>query len=255
VRRTETDAHWSDRAASVADDVEVNIMDIFQRELEYDEVGEHLEPAMRVLEVGCGNGFSTRRFRELVTHVDAFDYSPEMVERARTVAGETNNRFFVDNVLALEHADEAYDAVVCIRVLINLRDLAEQRTALREMAARVRAGGILVLAEGFTDGFAELNIVRERVGLPPLEPAAINFYSALDDLLPELDSEFDRVGSFHLGAYDYLTRVFYPLVAGVENAKHNTVFSERASELARAFNPQAFETLSRLRGFVLRKRQ
>ena len=36
--KSSTDLHWSDRAASVADDVEVNIMDVFQRELEYDHV-------------------------------------------------------------------------------------------------------------------------------------------------------------------------------------------------------------------------
>ena len=57
--KTNTDHHWNDRAASVENDEEVNIMDIFQRELEYDYVCKYLGPTMRVLEVGCGNGFST----------------------------------------------------------------------------------------------------------------------------------------------------------------------------------------------------
>jgi len=30
------------------------------------------EEEMTVLEVGCGNGFSTNRFRGLVSHIDAF---------------------------------------------------------------------------------------------------------------------------------------------------------------------------------------
>ena len=58
-------------------------MDIFQREMEYDYICRYLEPHMRVLEVGCGNGFSTERFRALVVHVDAFDYAEKMIERAR----------------------------------------------------------------------------------------------------------------------------------------------------------------------------
>ena len=36
--KTATDLHWNERAASVADDVEVNVMDIFQREIEHDHL-------------------------------------------------------------------------------------------------------------------------------------------------------------------------------------------------------------------------
>ena len=99
-----------------------------------------------------------------------------------------------------------------------------------------------------------MNALRAEVGLPPLTPASINFYSALDELQPVLDEWYELEETFHLGAYDYLTRVMYPLVVGPENATHNTNFSERCSELARAFNPDCFEPLSRMRGLVLRRR-
>lgn len=251
--KTSTDIHWNDRAASVADDVEVNIMDIFQRELEYDYVCSYLEPTMRVVEVGCGNGFSTRRFRELVEWVDAFDYAENMVDRARKTVGERNNAFIHDNVLDLKQLTGPYDVVICVRVLINLGDLEQQKLALSNIDQLLRPGGLLILAEGFTDGFEHLSALRAAVSLPPIEPAEINFYSSLEDILPGLAESYDEVGRFHLGAYDYLTRVVYPKVAGMENIRHNTVFSEHSSELARAFNPDAFEELSRMRGFVFRK--
>ena len=252
--KSTTDLHWNDRAASVANDVEVNLMDIFQREIEYDYVCRYLEPNSRILEVGCGNGFSTERFRALVEHVDAFDYAENMVERARTAFGETNNRFIHDNVLDPQHLEAEYDTVVCVRVLINLQDFEQQRLAVRNMAGLTREGGRLILAEGFTDGFDGLNGLREKVGLPPLTPASINFYSSLAELQEVLDEWFELEETFHLGAYDYLTRVMYPLQVGAENATHNTNFSERCSELARAFNPDCFEPLSRMRGLVLRRR-
>jgi SAM-dependent methyltransferase len=252
--KSATDLHWNERAASVANDVEVNLMDIFQREIEYDYVCRYLEPGTRILEVGCGNGFSTERFRPLVGHVDAFDYAEKMVDRAREAFGETNNRFIHDNVLDPQHLGADYDTVVCVRVLINLQDFEQQRLAVESMARLTRQGGRLILAEGFTDGFAGLNALRGEVGLPPLTPASINFYSALDELQPVLDEWYELEETFHLGAYDYLTRVMYPLVVGAENATHNTNFSERCSELARAFNPDCFEPLSRMRGLVLRRR-
>lgn len=252
--KSETDLHWNVRAASVASDVEVNLMDVFQREIEYDYVCRYLDAGMRILEVGCGNGFSTARFRALVEHVDAFDYAENMIGRAREAFGETNNRFLHDNLLEPRHLGSDYDAAVCVRVLINLRNLEEQQRAIRNLAVMTKPGGRLILAEGFTEGFAGLNALREQVGLPSLTPASINFYSSYEELRPVLKESFELEETFHLGAYDYLTRVMYPLIVGAENAKHNTNFSERCSELARAFNPGCFEPLSRMRGLVLRRR-
>ena len=245
--------HWNERARSVASDVEVNLMDVFQRELEYEAIDPWLEPGWRMLEVGCGNGYSTERFRERVGHVDAMDVAEDMIERARSKFGEQNNRFLHDDILAPRQLAEAYDAVICIRVLINLDGFGAQVQAVANMAARLEPGGTLILAEGFTEGFGGLSELRAEVGLTPVAPADINFYSALADLMPEIESRFELVDSFHLGAYDFLTRVMYPLQAGEEEVRHNTVFSERSAELARAFNPDAFEHLSRMRGLLLRR--
>lgn len=251
--KSQTDLFWSQRAASVANDVEVNIMDVFQRDLEYDHVCSYLQREMRVLEVGCGNGFSTNRFRDLVNHIDAFDYSEEMIRRAREAFGETNNRFVHDNVLAPRHLTGPYDAILCVRVLINLRDLEEQRRALRNLVPLLAQAGRLILVEGFTDGFASLNGLRAKVSLPPLEPAAINFYSSSEALLRDLERELFLVDEFHLGAYDYLTRVVYPLMIRPEAPRHNTEFSERSAALARAHNPDCLREFSRVRGFVFAK--
>ena len=253
--KTSTDKHWNERAQSVERDIEVNLMDIFQRNLEYDEVCRHLAPGMKVLEVGCGNGYSTERFRQIVGWVDAFDYAENMIERARTRIGELNNRFIHDDVLAPKKLSGTYDAVICVRVLINLRDLAAQRLALRNLQDFVNPGGLLILAEGFVEGFTELNALRAKVGLPKLQPAPINVYSRQPDVLGAIrPADFELVAEFHLGMYDYLTRIVYPLIAGPENVRHNTVFSERSEALARGWNPDSMRELSRLRGFVYRKR-
>jgi SAM-dependent methyltransferase len=251
--KTQTDLHWNDRASSVENDVEVNIMDIFQRELEYVAICGFLTREMRVLEVGCGNGFSTNRFRSFVAEIDAFDYAESMVDRAKRSFGEQNNRFFVDNLLDPRSLKGTYDTVICVRVLINLANLDQQKLALRNMAEATRRGGLLILAEGFTEGFGALNELRHTLGISPVQPAPINFYSSVEDLRPEWERCFELEDTFHLGAYDYLTRVVYPQVAGEENVRHNSVFSERCSELARTFNPDCYAPLSRMRGFVLRR--
>lgn len=252
--RSSTDLHWNRRAEAVENDAEVNLADLFQRDLELDFICRRLVPEMTVVEAGCGNGWSTARFRDRVRHVDAFDLAPAMIERARSRFGETNNRFIQDDVLSPVRLAGPYDAAICVRVLINLQDLNEQHRAIDSISRLVKPGGLLLLAEGFSDGFRGLTELREQVGLPSVRPASINFYSSLGEVLPAVENAFSIEETFHLGAYDYLTRVLYPLVAGVDNAKHNTVFSEKCARLAKFHNPDSFERFSRMRGLVCRRR-
>jgi SAM-dependent methyltransferase len=188
-----------------------------------------------------------------VERVDAFDYSEQMIERAKAGAGETNSRFFVDNLLAPASISSTYDAVLCVRVLINLKNLDEQKTALSNLESWVKPGGFLILVEGYTDGFAELSALRVRLGLPRVAPAPINYYSSLSDIQSAVSRNFKLDSNFHLGSYDFLTRVVYPSVVGQDNVVPNSHFAEKASEIAREFNPAAMKPLSRIQGLVFRR--
>jgi len=250
--KSATDLHWDQRALAESDTNAVNIADQTQRELETEFILENLPASGRTLEIGCGNGFLTNILRSHTSSVDAFDYSENMIEEAKRLHGETNNRFFHDNVLSPSRTNAPYDTVVCVRVLINLRDTDEQIHALRNIAHLVKpSGGRLILIEGFLDGFAALNALRVKCGLNELKPAAINFYTHLAQIMPVLDQYFITEGTFHCGAFDYLTRVIYPILVGAQNATGHSDFHRRIREVASAFNPAAFEHLSRLRGFSL----
>ncbi|MBI3411321.1 MAG: class I SAM-dependent methyltransferase [Planctomycetes bacterium] len=124
----------------------------------------------------AGNAHSRSRLRQRLfhqAHVDAFDYAEKMIERAKASVGETNNRFFQDNLLDPKQVRGTYDAVVCIRVLINIE---RQKDALRNMIPWVKSAGLLILVEGYQEGFASLSRIRDQVGLPPVQPAKINYY-------------------------------------------------------------------------------
>jgi SAM-dependent methyltransferase len=254
--KSPTDLHWHKRAQSVEHDRNVNIQDVFQRDLEFEFICPHLSKTMTVLEVGCGNGYSSAVFRKCVRHLDGFDQSENMIARAKNTYGEANNRFLVDNVLSPSSAVAGpYDAVICVRVLINLRNYDEQQCALRNMTARVKPGGSFVLVEGYQDGFRALDALRARINLPPIVPASFNFYSRLDQVLPLVQQDFDITHEYHLGNYDYLTRVVYPQLVGPDNVTHNTEMHDRFAAIAKVHNPDELKPLSRIRGFILRKRE
>ncbi|MBW7997563.1 MAG: hypothetical protein FVQ81_13495 [Candidatus Glassbacteria bacterium] len=62
------------------------------------------------------------------------------------------------------------------------------------------------------------------------------------------------IDRFHLGSFDYLTRVVYPHVVGSDKVKHNSPMAAKMTELARVLNPDGLEEYSRLRGFPPERR-
>lgn len=85
-----------------------------------------LQPGERVLDVGCGNGVSTRRLAELGARITGIDYSAQFIALARArrtpwderidyrVVDATN----ADHLLAL--GEGAFDALVCNMVLMDM---------------------------------------------------------------------------------------------------------------------------------------
>lgn len=255
MKKTSTDHHWNERAVRETDDTKVNIADTVQRELETNFVLSCLPSKGKVLEVGCGNGHLTSLLRERVEYVDSFDFSENMIQRARRNVGERNNRFSHASVLAREAAPQSeYRAIVCIRVLINLANLNEQLQAVKNMATWLEPGGVLILVEGFRDGFDSLNELRQRIGMSEVTPAKINFYSSLQDIMPTLNEGFAITSQWHSGMFDFLTRIVYPALIGVDGARGPSDFHEKIKPIADSFNPQVFEPFARVRGFCFVKR-
>jgi SAM-dependent methyltransferase len=252
--KTATDAHWDERARGEPDRRKVNIHDLVQRTLENEFIFRWLKQEDRLLEVGCGNGFLTEELRKRVNHVTSFDFSEQMIREAKQAVREKNNTFQVGSVLASSTVVDKFDSAVCVRVLINLANLSEQISAIQNMARWLRPGGRLILVEGYSDGFDTLNDLRQKCGVSPLKPAAINFYSQYSEISAALREHFDIAAEWHSGMFDILTRVVYPLLVGPNHATGPSDFHEKIATLASVLNPPEFARYARLRGAALVKR-
>lgn len=253
--KSDTDRHWDVRARTVGHAPSVNIEDVYQRELELEFVCAHLTDTQRLLEVGCGNGYNTTRFRDKVGEVEAFDLSREMVDRAKVDHVHPAVRFYEASIEdPAAAAEQAFDVVVCIRTLINLPDLAAQRLAIQNMLSWLRPDGLLLLIEGFRDGFEELGALRQSLGLPPLVPASINTYSTVAEIEDLLAAGGETVATFHSGTWDLLTRVTLPLIGGTEAARGVGPLHAPLLEIARMLGNDRTEKLARVRGWAIRSR-
>jgi ubiquinone/menaquinone biosynthesis C-methylase UbiE len=153
------------------------------RTLEIDTILRVIEgmPHENILDVGCGNGYTTRaiakKFPEAT--VTGVDFSGEMVKEANKLA-TPNAEFFEGDVLSLSRNPMLitgnYDVVISTRCLINLANWEEQKIGILEMRKLLSKEGKLVLVENVQEGLDNLNAVRTKMGLDPIKVRWHNKY-------------------------------------------------------------------------------
>ena len=236
MRQQENTAYWDGVARQSAHDSLAAHRDLQQKRLELELIAPCLEPGMRLLEVGCGDGSVTEFLCRRVAHVDAFDASEGMLSLARTRLAAANCTLLHKALPepSPEGLRPPYDAALTVRVLINLEDREAQARAIEWIAAQLRPGGVYLLLEGWEDGMDALDELRRSAGMRPLARASYNL-NLRQDWIEEVAGRHFRVARRGgLGTYDFLTRFFYPLLVGEDNVRYNTDLHEAAAQAALA---------------------
>lgn len=211
---------WSERARVHGESPCASWSDHRLIELEIAAIGAHIRPGEHVLDVGCGNGYSSARYAALGADVVGIDYVAEMVEHAesrrerlpRDVAQRLE--FRIGDVTSLELEDTSFDAVVSTRVIINQPSWAQQVQGLRECARVLRPGGIFLLSEATEQGWRRLNALRREWGLADIPMPSFNLYLDQDRMVDAIADEFtvEEVAEF-ASSYYVATRLLKPLLA------------------------------------------
>jgi SAM-dependent methyltransferase len=111
-----------------------------------------IRPGERVLDIACGNGIFSRRLAELGAYVVASDFSPKMIEFARSRTTEHSDRIeyhvadATDEALLLALAGRAgrqFDAAVCNNALM---DMPAIEPLYRAVARMLKPGGRFVFS-------------------------------------------------------------------------------------------------------------
>jgi 2-polyprenyl-3-methyl-5-hydroxy-6-metoxy-1,4-benzoquinol methylase len=146
-------------------------------------VCEHLARAglarPRILEVGCGTGWLSRKLLELGP-LTAIDLSPRAIEIARQRHPEPT--FIAGDFYAHDFGSEPFDAIVCIETLFYVPD---QPRFVAKLAQLLRPGGFL--------GMSCINkFVYERssdIGAP--QPGQVRHWLTKREILALLRPHFD----------------------------------------------------------------
>ena len=224
-----------------------------QRLLEIELLSKYLPSGKRILDIGCGNGFSTAVFAKSAAEIVGIDYAPAMIERAKRNFGHVPNvSFRSQDVLSLDFPPDSFDVVISQRCLINLGTWDNQQKAISNIANVVKPGGFFFLQEGTRQGRARLNEVRELLGLSRMPSVPFNLDFDEEILWPYVRRYFDVVEIRRFGLYDLISRVVHPLLVNPSEP----VYDAKINDIARRVSVElrGMDDLSREFSAFLRRR-
>lgn len=248
-------AFWDGRALDAALAQEnVTLADRNQRLLEIEVLLQYLPRGQRILDVGCGNGFSTAIYAPLAHEILGIDYSAAMIDRARSEHGHLPNvTFAVQDVLDLTFPRASFDIAISQRCLINLATWENQQKAIRNIAAVLKPGGSFFLQEGTQQGREALNQARAALGLSRMPAVPFNVDFDEQTLWPFIRHDFDVVEVRRFGMYDLISRIVHPLLVSPAEPQYDTKINDVARQVSAQL--RGADELSREFSAFLRRRE
>lgn len=251
--------YWESAAADlVRDGRKATAPDQNLQQMIEEELLRHLRPQDRVLDIGCGDGASSRRLAEQCAEVVGVDYVPGFIDLAKKNGARPNLSFSTANVLDLSDIQRRFgpfDAVTSIRCLINLSTWEEQQRALEQIASLVKPGGLYLASEGWSDGLAGLNAKRERCGLERIPVIHHNLFMDRATFASCADRYFEKVCFVTFGLYLFLSRVLQPVFVSPEKPRYDHPVNRAAVDLQKALgDDNDFADCDYAGVFVLRRR-
>ena len=175
--------YWNNQAEKYGTDSLATMPDSILKELEIKNIAKYLLTNKKILDIGCGNGYSTIQLaKKIKSQFWGCDYSEKMIEKARqalkkeksAVKGRLN--FITADISALPFKNNTFDIVASDRCLINLPTLKHQVLAAKEIHQVLKKRGLYVMCEDTQEGLKRLNQLRKTMGLYKIPNRWHNLY-------------------------------------------------------------------------------
>jgi ubiquinone/menaquinone biosynthesis C-methylase UbiE len=241
--------YWEDRASQNTASPTATTNDLHLRNLEIKTFIETLnniglQANSKILDVGCGDGYSTIETAISVAKSSFFgiDYSQNMIAQAKSrlekQPKELRERvqFSVGDLTKLDDVlkESIYDVVLSDRCLINLESSASQYDAIEQIANHIKPGGYYLAIENFIEGHNNMNDARRSMGLSEISVRWHNLFFNENEFIQKTQSLFESIEFRDFASsYYFATRVIYSAMCKRHNAEpdYNHTIHQLAPDL------------------------
>ncbi len=224
--------YWESRSLEAGTSPSATTQDVYLRELEILTLCKNLAdldlpPQSNVVDIGCGDGYSTLRIAESLKALSfkALDFSSNMIDVAR---GRLKEKPELKERVSFEVGDacnlrasleqESVDIAMTDRCLINLTSPEQQYDAFSEIHRALKPEGHYVGIENFEEGNDELNLMRESMGLQKITIRRHNLFFKQLEFVPRMKKLFRDVEIIDFSSsYYFATRVVYSKYCQMKN--------------------------------------
>lgn len=162
---------WDERAKKFNNSMCATLGETYLRKLEIKSLLKILkqERPLRVLEIGCGNGYSTFIYAEKFPkmRIIATDYSEKMIDVAKKSYMRKNIEYKVWDITEfnkLPFKSREFDLIFSQRVIQNLPLWETQKDVIKNLINMLTNNGQLCLMECSENGVTQLNKCRKQIG-------------------------------------------------------------------------------------------
>jgi ubiquinone/menaquinone biosynthesis C-methylase UbiE len=211
----EIQRYYKKQAEKFSTDGRSTISDMNTRNLEIEALLKYIKDNKKVLEIGCGNGYTAKKIIQN-KKIDLYgtDISEDLIKIAKKqdLKGSKGKVIFKEgNATKLDFSDALFDVVFTERCLINLITWENQKKSLQEIHRVLKMGGILIMLEAFTDGWQNMNMAREEFGLEAILQPDHNLFFEKNKFFDFIKNKFSFVEEDNfLSSYYFGSRVLYP---------------------------------------------
>jgi ubiquinone/menaquinone biosynthesis C-methylase UbiE len=232
-----------------AKDIYATSRDSNVRELEIDALRSQLAEKGKIIDLGCGNGYT---LLSVASGLDDWemvgvDFSDVLIKGAVGLLEERRDQLasypeFVcaDAIGYIRQCDtESARYIITERFLLNLPSPQVQKEVIREAYRILAPGGRLLMCEGSDDGFAGLNAVRDCAGLDAVPATSKDNITSIRFKDAEIEQFVQEEVGFRLRAkvgfssYFLMTRVLHPLLVAPLNPRFDARINEIAAKIQR----------------------
>lgn len=219
--------YWKSQAEKYGSSHKASWQDLYMIEKEIETISSFLADGQKIIDIGCGNGYSTIRYAaEHDVNIEGVDYVDKLIEAARLNLKEFTGKikskvsFNKGDIINLSTPQECYDIVITARVFINLNNKENQEKALINCRKLVNRGGKVLLSEATVDGWKKLNDLRSECGLAEILVPSFNFYIDEEWFCGIAKKYFSKISVLNYSSTYYIgSRVVQPLILKIRGGE------------------------------------